>query len=629
MFSRTAAVALTLLTVTSVGCQEGLGIQHTDSSERIEVSNLTLFGVKAFDDSRIRSVLATKESDWLPWGNEHYFDREAFEADLERIEAFYHDQGYLNAEVTSFDINPAADRRSVELTVTIAEGEPTRLSRVEFKGFDVLPFEAREHLRSAVGLVPGQALGTPDILGARETAENALKNHGYPHAHVAVTRQEVASQLVELTLDAEPGQKAYFGPIQIVGNRQVDDRVIRRQVLYHPGDPYSRTSILNSQRRLTALPLFEFVNIEVVEGTERSAEVPTRITVTEGKPRRLSFAAGYGTEEKLAGEASWEHVNFLGDARTLSVHGKWSWLDRGVEGRFVQPYFFRPDLTLSLQARGWYVDERGFRARSQGGRGTISYAGGGAFSSDVSFIHEFESSRIADEALLDLTLRDELIALGLNPTTGVQDGVLSALALDAQHTTVSNPLDPRGGHLFSGHFEQGGGWLPGTFNYSNLLGEARFYATVAGGITAAQRVRYGSIAPMGPDSDVPFFKRYFLGGSTSLRGWGRYEVSPLSGSGLPIGGQALFESSSEIRFPLFSNLSGVVFLDAGNVWKDSWDFRMGDLLYDAGPGLRYQTPIGPLRLDLAYQLTPLDGLLIDGEPQHRRWRIHFSIGQAF
>jgi outer membrane protein insertion porin family/translocation and assembly module TamA len=627
-FESSPAIAL-MLGMMVAGYHEELGEPVAIQSERVEVSDLTFVGVDAFDPSRIRSLLKTQESDWLPWGETRHFDREAFEDDLERIEAFYHDQGFPAAEVTSFDIDVENGGRSVAVTVTVTEGEPDRFAGIALEGFEVLSQEVREELPAAVGLVEGEPLGTPDALGALEIATNALKDHGYPYAEVVATRHERGPGWIELRLSADPGNKAYFGPIEIAGNIRVDDEIIRRQLLYRPGEPYSRAIVLSSQRRLTSLQLFEFVNVETIDGDARPAEVRTRVTVTETDPRRLSFAVGYGTEEKLTGEAGWEHVNFLGGARTFGVHGKWSWLDRGVEGRLVQPYFLRPDLALSLHARGWYVDEPGFRAKSEGAQATITRARGGPFSSSASFIHEFESSRIANEALLDLSLRDELIALGLNPTTGVQDGILSAVVFEAQHVTVENPLDARSGHLLSAHIEQAGGWLPGTFNYYNLIGEARFYGTRRGKVTIAQRLRYGSIDAMGPDSDVPFFKRYFLGGSTSLRGWGRYEVSPLSGSGLPIGGHTLFESSSEVRFPLFGKLSGVLFLDAGNVWRDSWDFRAGDLLYDAGPGLRYQTPIGPVRLDVAYQLNRLEGLLIDGEPQQRRWRIHFSIGQAF
>jgi len=144
----------------------------------------------------------------------------------------------------------------------------------------------------------------------------------------------------------------------------------------------------------------------------------------------------------------------------------------------------------------------------------------------------------------------------------------------------------------------------------------------------ALRARGGSIDPWGDlESNIPFFKRYFLGGATSLRGWGRYEVAPQSGSGLPIGGHTQFESSAEFRTPVWGNLSAVAFVDAGNAWTGAWQF--GGLKYDAGPGLRYNTPIGPIRVDLGFQLNPYPNLLVNGKPEARHFRVHFSIGQAF
>jgi outer membrane translocation and assembly module TamA len=139
------------------------------------------------------------------------------------------------------------------------------------------------------------------------------------------------------------------------------------------------------------------------------------------------------------------------------------------------------------------------------------------------------------------------------------------------------------------------------------------------------------IEPIGDviDVGVPFFKRYFLGGSNSLRGWGRFEVSPLSAFGLPIGGLSLVEMSTEFRAPLFGKLSAVAFIDAGSVAEQAWDVELKGLRYDVGPGLRYLTPIGPVRVDFARQLNPIPGLIIDGKPEARYWRIHFSVGQAF
>jgi outer membrane translocation and assembly module TamA len=103
----------------------------------------------------------------------------------------------------------------------------------------------------------------------------------------------------------------------------------------------------------------------------------------------------------------------------------------------------------------------------------------------------------------------------------------------------------------------------------------------------------------------------------------------LSGFGFPIGGHTMLEGSTEIRVPLWGKVGGVLFADYGNVWTNSFDFDLGDLRYAVGPGLRYLTPIGPMRVDFGYQLNPEEGLRVNGEVIERRWRVHFSIGQAF
>ena len=128
---------------------------------------------------------------------------------------------------------------------------------------------------------------------------------------------------------------------------------------------------------------------------------------------------------------------------------------------------------------------------------------------------------------------------------------------------------------------------------------------------------------------VPFHKRYFLGGATNLRGWGRFDVAPLSGDGCRSAAIRSSTFPTEVRVPIWGKLGGVIFLDGGNVWTKPWDFNTNDLYYDVGPGLRYNTPIGPIRVDFGYQLNRIPGLLVNGEPEPRRYRFHFSIGQAF
>jgi outer membrane protein assembly factor BamA len=200
--------------------------------------------------------------------------------------------------------------------------------------------------------------------------------------------------------------------------------------------------------------------------------------------------------------------------------------------------------------------------------------------------------------------------------------------LDGTRNTAGSLLDARGGYLANLHLEHAGGWLGGDFMYTEITGEGRYYLSIANRAVLAVRARAGSIDSSSAEG-VPFYKRYFLGGATTLRGWGRFEVAPLTGEGLPIGGHSFANFSTEIRVPVSRRIGAVLFLDGGNVWANSWDINLNDLWYDVGPGIRINTPVGPFRLDGGYQLKQIEALVVDGEPATRRFRVHFSIGHAF
>jgi outer membrane protein assembly factor BamA len=266
---------------------------------------------------------------------------------------------------------------------------------------------------------------------------------------------------------------------------------------------------------------------------------------------------------------------------------------------------------------------------SLGGRATLRHQANSQNYWTVSLINEFQRSSITNGGLEDFTIRNNLIALGLDPRMGKTRGTTAAVAFDVNHNTTNNLLDANRGYVLSGHVEQAGKWLWGTYNYWEVTGEARHYTRVARSFVWANRVHVGTIDALGSSSSVPFFKRYFLGGATSVRGWGRFEVSPLSGFGLPIGGLSMLEGSTEIRKPLFGKLGGVGFFDFGSVSDQSLKLPTSNLLYAVGPGLRYLTPVGPARIDIGYQLNREPNLRVNGKPEARHWRIHFSIGQAF
>jgi outer membrane protein insertion porin family/translocation and assembly module TamA len=608
----------------------------------VKVADLSFTGVNAVSENQLKSILATAESSKLPWGTKHYFGREQFEADLKRIEAFYADRGYPDARVKSFDARLSEDQTSVKVQINIAEGEPVTVERVVLEGFESLPDESETQLPDQLPLKTGQPLDRALMQASRETALDALRDAGHPYASVRVSEAPGSErQRVVVTLKADAGPVAQFGPIEIVGNTSVSDAVVRRQLWFRPGQLFEQSKLRESQRRLYGLELFQFVNVEPVGLENRAPEVGTRVTVTEGKHRRVNFGVGYGSEEKGRAEIDWRHVNFFGSARTAGVHARYSALDRGVRLNFNQPYFINRFYTLGVTAQSWFTDEPAFVLTTVGGRVTVTRQFRRArgpvrrgvrptTTLAMTYVNEWEDYTISNEALNDPTFRDELIALGLDPTTGSGRGQLSSLGIDFGRNTTENLLDARSGYVAALHLEQAGRWLGGDFDFYEMTVEGRYYISLGDKAVVAVRGRAGAIDAWGPEAElVPFFKRYFLGGATNLRGWGRYEVSPLSGSGLPIGGHSFMNFSTELRVPLFGNVGAVLFLDGGNVWTNPWDFNFNDMRYDAGPGIRYNTPVGPLRVDFGYQLNPIDGLLVNGEPQSRRFRVHFSIGHAF
>lgn len=635
---RLLPVVLLAAALTAVACNE---------DGTVKVNSLKFNGVNNVDVAQLKNALATREKSRVPILNVRFpwmksgpgFDRGRFDADLKRIEAFYADRGFPDARVTGFDVKLNDKQDAVDVTLTVAEGAPVVITAVNFVGFDgPIPAGHSATLAKQQVLIVGKPRARRDVLTVHELAVNELRDHGYPYAKVGTEENDGADgKTAVITFTAEPGPEANFGPIEIAGNKSVGENVIRRQLTMKPGELYRRSAVQDSQRRLYSMELFQFVNVESLNLESQNPEVPTRVTVAEGKHQRFNGGIGYGTEEKGRVDGEYRHLNFLGGARSAGVHARYSSLDRGLRFDFLQPYFFGPRNSLGLEGQRWFTDTPAYDSTVTGFRMTVRHRWSSRSSIGLSLSTERPSSLVEPEILDDPSNVDELIALGIDPVTGTQSGTLSAVGLDWQFSTADNLLNATRGYQIALHGEEAGRLLPGTFNYYAMSADLRHYIPVSSRVVVANRGQFGNIHPAGGDpAQIPFSKKYFLGGATSLRGWGRFEVSPiLEGEGIPVGGNAFLAFSSELRAALTGNLGGVLFVDAGNVWAtssidpDAPGVSLRDLRYDVGAGLRYQTPVGPIRLDYGYQINPIEGLLIDGKEQVRRWRLHFSIGQAF
>ena len=603
----------------------------------VKVLSLAFDGTKAFNSDALRRVLATRQSGWLPWSPKHYFDRKEFEADLKRIVAFYSDRGFPDARITGVDVAFNKSKDGVNIKIGVDEGTPVMVEDVRFEGFDVLPADGHAALES----MPLKAGGRRDrdlVRATRDQASRLFRDRGYPQAIVdAGERPGTSATSVIVTYRAEPGPQMAFGPVKVQGLETLLEKNIVRELAFKPGELFDERKVARSQRKLTALELLDVAVVTPRFDAADGNKVPMTITVTEGKPRLLRFGLGYGTEEKARATLNWQHLNFYGGAKQATVDAKWSGIERGIELALIDPYAWRSGLSSRIAATAWRADQLTYESRTLGGSYGLSFqtdrtASYGRppilYRGHVVYAYERIQYGIRPEFLADQSRRDERIALGLDPETGRASGGLARIEIHAERHALDNIPTPRRGTYTSARFEYASPAIGGTYRYFEFGGEGRGFLPV-GPAVLATRLEASTIVSRQPEL-VPFSKRYFLGGSVHLRGWSRYEVSPLDAEGRPIGGRSLLDFSTELRLPVRQpSLSVVGFLDGGNVWRGGVTFMPGDLRWAAGVGLRYLTPVGAVRVDLARQLTPISNLVINGVPSRRTWRLHFNLGHTF
>jgi outer membrane protein insertion porin family/translocation and assembly module TamA len=405
------------------------------------------------------------------------------------------------------------------------------------------------------------------------------------------------------------GPAAVFGQTKIDGLVTLDQALVRREITYQPGDPYDPRMIEKTQANVFGLDLFHSVTVEPSNLSERSGMVDVAIHVTEGPPRSIKIGIGYGLEDQIRGQLQWQHNNFLGGGRQLGIRLKGSFITQAIEGEFRQPYFLHPKQTLVLPLTQSREAEPGFTNVQTRLAPRIERKLLPDTTASVGYNIEYDNlSNVPDETKQAL---EQFTA----------HGIVSSLTATIERNTAGNLFDPHDGSVLNLRLEQAGGPWQGAFTFYRALFEAKKYVSVLREQVFATYVRIGAGDGFGQSKDLPMFRRFFAGGINSTRGYDRYKLGPLTSQEDPIGGRSLIEGSIELRTPVYRDFGAVVFLDAAAVDKEPFHYNVGYLKYGAGPGIRYSTPVGPLRLDLGFPLNAPSGL--------PSWQVHFSIGQAF
>lgn len=580
------------------------GVYHVT---KLDIEGVGFFTARSIRDSML-SAPPPWYKPWQRWTAPVEFNREIFRSDLERIQMRLRESGHYEARIQHELIT---EKDELHIRILIEEGPAAEVENVQLVAgdFELTPAEEAQ-LRRLMPLEVGEVFTQEHYDVSRKHIEVYYLERGWAYVDVAKAAiVDTETERVEVTYTITRGPAAVFGTTTIDGQKDVATYLIEREIRWTPGEAYDPRKIDKTQANLFGLDLFRSVTVAPSNLEAKSGVVDMAIHVVEGPPRSIRIGVGYGLEDQARGQIQWQHNNFFGGGRQLGFRIKASMIEQSVEGEFRQPYFLHPDQTLVVPLTQARENEPGFtvywirlaprieRKLLESVRGSIGY-------------------NIEYDKLIDVPLETQM-ELG----DYRDEGFVSSLVSTLERNTTSDLFDPHEGSIVNLSVEVAGGPFQGNYSFYRASIEGRRYIEVLGSRVIAGRLRFGAGDGFGQSDDLPLFRRFFSGGINSIRGYQRYKLGPLTSEGNPIGGRSLMEGSLEFRTPIWRELGGVVFFEGGAVDLDAFHYDPSELRYAAGPGIRYRTPVGPLRLDIGFPLNP--------EHDSPSWQLQFSIGQAF
>ena len=524
--------------------------------------------------------------------------------DVKAIRNLYRDQGYLVVQVDPPRIRLSADGKAADVTLVIDEGEQYRFRDI---GFGVVPGVAPERVAEWGSVARGDVFSRTALLAAESGLRAGLDGVGYPDA-VVRGRVDLEPPHVDVEFEIETGSMARVAEIEIAGNYRTKNRVILRELRLDQGDLISRRGLLDTQHELYRLGIFRSVRLDHEPISDEHPEA-SRLTirVEEAKPISLNIGAGFDTERGARGSVSVTHENVAGTNRTLSLQTFVSGIERRAQLVGREPRLFGLRLPATLTFFYQDAEEIGFNLLRRSGALRVDRELGPLWNGFLRYgLQNVDVTDVTDEGALE----DETI----------EDLRLGDIGITLFRDTRDNPLQARNGAFFSINTQLFARPLLSEATFARTRINTAWTKTFRDRTSIATAVRIGVARPFGETLDVPISERFFAGGDSTVRGFARGRLGPKE-DGRPIGGEAMFIFNQEFRYPIWRGLRGLLFYDAGNVYRFLDEFDPTDLRHVLGVGLRYLTPMGPLRLEY--------GRKLDREPGETKGELFFAFGTWF
>ncbi len=582
-----------------------------EEGEKIRIKTIAFQGNKTFADKKLKKLISTSEKGFFSWiTSSGELNREDLRQDAARIMAHYQTNGFIHAKVA----DPVVDFEDkwIYITFKIEEGERFQVGTIDMDGDMIL---AKEQLMPALKISKEPFFNRETVRADILWLTDLYADAGFAYADISpVTRENKETLLVDITYTIQKRDKVYFENIAISGNTRTRDKVIRRELRIYEQELYSGSRLKRSVRNLHRLDYFEDVKVDTPKGSAED-KMDVNVEIVEKPTGTFTFGAGYSSVDKIFVTASVSQRNLFGRGQILKLGGQIGGVSDLYNLSFTEPWMFDIPLSGNVSLFRSRRDYDTYDRTSLGGgvgfgypifdytRATLSYR----YSiTDISDVTEDASDNIKELE-------------GENATSAITTAVIYDSRDRAFNTTQGQ--DHSLAYTYAG--------LGGDVGYHKIEGELGWYIPIYKDLMTFLHGRSGYVREL-PGYLLPDYEKFYLGGMNSIRGFDfqGIHIKTINSEGKVSeeGGETFVQFNVEFSYPLFKDLGivGVVFYDTGNVFGPDDSIDLGTLRQAAGYGIRWYSPVGPIRIEGGHILDPREE---DGENSGVNWE--FSMGGAF
>lgn len=586
--------------------------------EVAKIKQINLVGTEVYREKDLLSLFSLTTPNWLSWYTKNdQYSKQKLSGDLETLRSYYLNRGYLDFNIDSTQVQISPDKKDIYITINVAEGKRYVVGDLKVGGEPLL---AEAELKKLIKVRSGDIFSRERLNESVKAISDRLSNDGYAFANVnAVPEVDKANQRVAFTFLVDPGRKVYVRRINLAGNTKTRDEVIRREVRQSENGWYDQSKVTTSRERLNRLDYFKDVNIETPAVPGTSDQVDMNITVEEKPTGNILAGAGFSSSEGVVLSGSISQSNFLGSGNFVSVQTNTSKVNKVYAFSFTNPYYSDDGLSLGFDA---YLRDSNSASLSVSSYTTATKGLGGRIGVPLNE---------TDSVNFGLAAEATKLKLGDSPPASYTD---FQNVFGNSFTTLrgeigwgrdsrDQKLAPTQGTLQRASLEMG---LPGgELQYYRATYQHQVFFPITRDSNLMLNGEIGLADGYGNDP-LPFFKNFYLGGVSSVRGYKSGTIGTKDVNGESVGGWRRLVGNAEYFFPTpgFGNDKSVrlsAFVDAGALAPVGSSFSSNQLRYSAGLGMLWVSPVGPLRFYLAQPFNK--------DSTDKTERFQFQLGNVF